>query len=70
MKYLELKYNPVKDCNNKSNEAKEILRCISIKTCGSIMYANKLACSRCPFRQKFIKGNRRYKEVEFIKYSL
>lgn len=49
---------------------KEILRCISIKTCGSIMYANKLACSRCPLRQKCIKGNRRYKEVEFTKDSL
>lgn len=49
---------------------KETLRCISIKSCGSIMYANKLACSRCPLRNKCIKGNRRYKEVEFTKDSL
>ena len=34
------------------------------------MYANKLACSRCPLRYKCIKGNRRYKEVEFTKDSL
>ena len=49
---------------------KETSRCISIKSCGSIMYANKLACSRCPLRNKCIKGNRRYKEVEFTKDSL
>lgn len=49
---------------------KETLRCIAIKSCGSIMYANKLACSRCPLRNKCIKGNRRYKEVEFTKDSL
>lgn len=49
---------------------KETLRCISIKSCGSIMYANKLACIRCPLRNKCIKGNRRYKEVEFTKDSL
>lgn len=49
---------------------KETLRCISMKSCGSIMYANKLACSRCPLRNKCIKGNRRYKEVEFTKDSL
>ena len=34
------------------------------------MYANKLVCSRCPLRHKCIKGNRRYKEVEFTKDSL
>lgn len=48
----------------------EKLRCTSIKSRGEIKYANKLACSRCPYKSQCVKGNRKWKEIEFTKDSL
>lgn len=50
----------------------ETLRRKSIKKNGSTRYANKQACSRCPYRDKCIntKGITRWKEMDFSKDSL
>ena len=48
----------------------EKLRCTSIKSRGEIKYANKLACSRCQYKNQCVKGNRKWKEIEFTKDSL
>lgn len=47
--------------------AGELLRQKSVKRNGSIRYANKLACRRCPNRGKCISGNGKWKEVDFPK---
>ena len=47
--------------------AGEVLRQKSVKRDGKIRYANKLACSRCPHRERCIEGSGRWKEVDFPK---
>lgn len=48
-----------------------ILRKKSTKANGTIRYANKLACTRCPFKDKCFKSTKttRWKEVDFSKNS-
>lgn len=48
----------------------EILRQKCIKKNGSTRYANRQACSRCPYRNKCVTGNTRWKEIDFGKDSL
>ena len=46
------------------------LRQKSVKKNGATRYANKLACNRCKFRDKCIKGKAEWKEVDFHKDTL
>lgn len=48
----------------------EGLRKKSIKKNGATRYANKRACSKCPFREKCITGNTKWKELDFSKDML
>ena len=47
-----------------------VLRKKSIKRNGDTRYANKTACSKCPYRNKCITGNSRWKELDFNKDTL
>ncbi len=51
--------------------AGRILRRKSVKAKGSIRYANKLACSKCPFKEQCFKESKttRWKEIDFTKES-
>ena len=46
-----------------------ILRRKAVKANGAIRYVNKLACSRCPFKEKCFKASKttRWKEIDFSK---
>jgi transposase len=46
------------------------LRQKSVKKTGATRYANKLACGRCKYRDKCIKGKAEWKEVDFHKDTL
>lgn len=50
----------------------DTLRMKSIKKNGSTRYANKQACSRCPYRDKYVngKGITCWKEMDFGKDSM
>ena len=47
--------------------AGELLRQKSVKRNGNIRYANKLACRRCPNKERCISGKGKWKEVDFPK---
>lgn len=50
--------------------AGETLRQKSVKRSGAIRYANKLACKRCPFRERCLRGKQEWKEIDFTKDQL
>jgi len=47
--------------------AGELLRQKSVKRNGNIRYANKLACRRCPNKERCISGSGKWKEIDFPK---
>lgn len=47
--------------------AGELLRQKSVKRNGNVRYANKLACRRCPHKERCISGKGKWKEVDFPK---
>ena len=50
--------------------AGELLRQKSVKRNGNVRYANKLACRRCPHKERCISGKGKWKEVDFPKDAL
>lgn len=50
--------------------AGNILRQKSIKKNGDIRYYNRLACKKCPYRNKCITGSGAWKEIDFNKDTL
>ena len=47
--------------------AGELLRQKSVKRNGNVRYANKLACKRCPHKERCISGKGKWKEIDFPK---
>ena len=47
--------------------AGELLRQKSVKRNGNVRYANKLACKRCPHKERCIAGKGKWKEIDFPK---
>ena len=48
----------------------ESLRQRSVRKNGTIVYSNKTACRRCPFRNKCFRGKQDFKEIGFTKDQL
>ena len=48
----------------------ERLRQKSVEKGGSIRYANKMACKRCPFKDRCLGGKQTSKEISFTKDQL